>query len=519
MKQKIIFSSEARGKIREGINLAADVVCATFGPSGLNVVSNKIHGGIRSTKDGVSALNEIAPDDPMVAAGVKLARQAAQKTADEAGDSTTTTTMLAREIINNIEKELQLGRSPIDIRDELSKDCKEAVKIISDMSLNVGEDIDVINNIACTSANNIKLIGDLIGTAYKKIGTTGVISLEGAVGESSSVEVIGGYFLNKGMISPVFITDEKKRECILVNPLILIYDKRISKLSDLLPVLKRTLSFPMEGGGTTRRSLLIIANSVESEALGTLVANKVKGLIDVCVVFSPYDGIRRREILEDIAVFTGGKVVSEDYGMAIDESNFDPDVLGESQRVIVTKDRCVVVNGQGEPGRIISRRDMIKGLTSDAESESEKEYLRTRIGNIGKGVAILKIGGNTDIEQSHLRDLAEDAILAVRASIEKGYLPGGGSAMFLCSKKLDGILAKSLRKPMEVLTGIMHKEMNEEIKFGYGFDAIYGEYRNLLHAGVLDATKVVVSAIENAVSVSIMYLTTEVLISEIQDND
>lgn len=530
MKQSILFASEARRALRDGINLADRVVGSTYGPSGKNVISHVIMGGVRSTKDGVSALNEISPDDPFINAGVKLVRQAAQKTADEAGDSTTTTTILTCALVNAIESDLAAAVSPYLIRKSLEEGVKEVSAWIKENATPLEDDPEKVKFIATISANNNEQIGEMISKAFETIGPLGVISLEEGKTEKSEMEVLGGYHLNQGMISPMFITDQRKRECVLENPLVLVYDKRISKMADIISTLKYVLEFPVTGG-TISRPLLIIANSVESEALGTLIANKVKGILEVCVVTAPEVGVRRTEVLHDIAIFTGGKVVSEDYGMGLDKSNFDPSFLGEAQKVVVTKDRCVIVNGQGEPDKVVERQKMIKEMVKDADSDYEREYLRRRAGSIGKGVAILKIGAPTDVERRYLEDLAEDAILAVRAAVEEGYLPGGGVGLFRCSIGLsDKILNNVLKVPMKKLLELSDMSTSfdpanikdsdsvvEKISQGWGYNALQNGWMDMEKAGVIDAAKVVRKAVENAVSVALMYLATEVLITEVEE--
>lgn len=528
MKQQILFGKDARNQLLEGINLAANVVKVTLGPKGKNVISHVIHGGVRSTKDGVSALNEVRPDNQLHNAGVKLIRQAAQKTADEAGDSTTSTTILAQSMINDAHEALNQGKSAVELRKGIEKATAKCVEWIKENAKPILGDIEKVRSIATISANNNTEIGDLIADAFKQIGNEGVITLEDSKTDKSEIDILGGYHFPRGMVSPYFITNPVKATCELEAPLILLYDKKISKVADLLSVLDYSLN-----GNATTRPLLIISANCESEALGTLIANKLKGNLQVCVVYAPEQGIKRADIMEDIALFTGGKVVSEDQGTSLDKANFKPEFLGTAQKVIVAKDSCTIVNGQGDPETVETRQKQIKEMIVESKSDYEKEYLRKRAGSIGKGVAVLYIGAPTEIERGDKKDLAEDAILATRAAIEEGYLPGGGVGFIRCAESLvaedkeplepgEEIVHASLFKPLSQLieNNGADKDILNEVFCGagsYGYNAKTEKFGDLVEQGVIDAAKVIRCAIENAASVAGIFLATEVLISEMPD--
>jgi chaperonin GroEL len=519
MKQKIIFAKEAREELLTGINLAANVVRVTLGPRGKNVISHVIHGGVRSTKDGVSALNEVRPDNQLHNAGVKIIRQAAQKTADEAGDSTTSTTILTQSMCNDAHEALNAGRSSVELRKEIEQATLKCTDWIKTNAIPIAGDTEKVRAIATISANNNSEIGNLIADAFKEIGETGVITLEDSKSDRSYIDILGGYHLRRGWVSPYFKTDEVKSECVLIDPLILLYDKKISKVVDLMEVLKYTVRDP-----SNPQSLLIIAASCEAEALGTLIYNKLKVGMNVCVIQAPEQGMKRLEVMQDIAIFTGGQVISEDQGTALDKQNFKPEFLGTASKVIVKQDSCVIVNGQGNPDKVEERQKQIKEMISEAPSDYEKEYLRKRAGSIGRGVAVLYIGAPTEIEKGDKKDLAEDAILATRSAIEEGFLPGGGVGFIRCAEtfKEDNIVFKALYKPfLQILAN--NEEANDiltkviEGKDDYGYNAFTGQFGNLIEQGVIDAAKVIRCAIENAASVAAQFCATEVLISEIED--
>lgn len=523
MKQIILCEQKARDKIVEGVNLCTNIVKRTLGPSGKNILINIIHGKLRATKDGITVINEISHDDPLINSGVKYVREASQRTAEEAGDSTTSTAILVQSMVNDINELIKAGKSAIELRKGIEKASETAVAWIKNNSLPVNGNIETIRAIATISSNNNEEIGNMIAQAFKEIGPDGVITLEESKTGSSSIEVLGGYFVNKGMVSPYFMTDPVKQVCTLNNPLILLYDKKITKINDILTVLEISIQ--------QQRPILIIAASCEGDALGTLLKNLERGL-QACVVFAPENGLKRQEIMSDIAIFTGGQVITEEQGRDLEPANFKPEYLGSCQKAIIKRNSTVIVNGQGLPDDIENRQKQIKQMIADAPSDLEKEFLRKRAGSIGKGVAILSIGAATDIEQKELKDLAEDAILSTRGAIEEGYLPGGAKSFLNCAENLisenisDGelIVYWALSKPFQQLLinaeEIDIKKIGEQINtgaFDYGYNAKTGEFCNLIQAGIIDASKVIRCAIINACSVAAQFCSTEVLISEIPE--
>ncbi len=531
MKQTIVFGRKARRVLLKGTKLTAKAVSVTLGPKGRNCITHKINGTVRSTKDGISVINEIRPDNPLLNAGVKLLRACSQKTADEAGDSTTSTAILANYMMTEANKLLNRGYNSVTLRKGIEKATQKCIEWVKLNARPINGDAEKIRAISTISANNNTEIGDLIAEAFTKLGETGEITLEDSKTDQSQLELLGGYHFPKGMVSPYFITNQIKGVCELEAPLILLYDKRITKVQDLLSVLEFVIK-----GDETPRSLLIICATCEQEALGTLIANKLKGNLQVCVVFAPEQGIKRADIMEDIAIFTGGKVVSEEQGTALDKTNFKPEFLGEALKVIVKKDSCLIVNGQGNPDDVETRQKQIKEMISEAPSDYEKEYLRKRAGSIGRGVAVLYIGAPTEIEKGDKKDLAEDAILAARAAIEEGYLPGGGVGFIRCANDLKGpekltageqVVLKALYQPLKQLlknngiyspfgrTSIEKKVISGKEDFGY--NAKTEQFGQLISEGVIDASKVIRCAIENAASVTQMFISTEVLVSEIPD--
>jgi chaperonin GroEL len=540
--QKILFGADARAQLLEGINLAANVVKVTLGPKGKNVITHVIHGGVRSTKDGVSVINDISDNNPLVNAGVKFIRQASQKTADEAGDSTTTTAILVQHMTNAVHNLLNKGKSSVEIRKGIESATSKCLAWIKENSQQIGGEVEKVRAIATISANNNTEIGNLIADAYAKLGDEGEITLEDSKNDKSEIETLGGYYFSRGYVSHQFITNQVKATCELNAPLILLYDKKISKVQDLMAALKYTLEFPLPDGTTTRRSLLIIAANCESEALGTLIANKLKGFLEICVVQAPEIGSKRADLLQDIAIFTGGQVISEDHGTSLDKQNFKPELMGEALKVIVKKDSCLIVNGQGNPDDVEIRQKQIKEMIPDAPSDHEKDYLRRRAGSIGRGVAVLYIGAATEMEKGDKKALAEDAILAVRSGIEEGYLPGGGVGLIRCAESLlnpslgENIVKEALYEPLrqllvnngagetnnalrKILRGKDNIIMKNVIagKYDFGYNAKTEEYGYLISEGVIDAAKVIRCAIENSASIAQMFLGAEVLISEIHE--
>jgi len=538
--QTILHGREAREKLLEGMNIVNDVVKVTLGPKGKNVLMNVIHGPVRSTKDGVSCAREVAPHDPLLAAGAKVIREAAQKTADEGGDNTTTTTILAAEMCNRLNELINKGYSPTELKKGMETAAEACTAWIKENATPIGGDKERIKQIATSSANNNEQIGNLISWAFEKIGPDGVINLEDNYADECEIEIVPGYNFNRGMVNPYFVTDEVKATCELAEPFILFYDKKISKVADLLATLQYTMS--------QQKPLLIICSGMEGEALGTLIANKLQKGLQVCVCMAPDQGMKRAELMQDMAIFTGGEVISEDRGTSLDKNNFKPEFLGRAGKVVITRDKTSIIAGAGQPEQIATRQNQIKEQLQEAPSDHEKEYLRHRAGSIGQGCAILKIGASTEIERGDIKDLAEDAILAVRSAIEEGFLPGGGLGLIRCSQHLKQsastkgenlvydallqplrqLLLNNGKKPLTKLQLALKRLTNgpfidsldytlERVlrsSYNFGYNAKTDFFGDLPADGVIDAAKVVRCAIENAVSVSIMFLSTEVLISE-----
>lgn len=536
MAQTILFGEQARNQLLVGINLNNDVVKTTLGPKGRNVIFNHLHGGIRSTKDGVSCSREVAPDNPLWNAGVKLIRQAASETADSSGDGTTTSTILATSMINQANKLLEEGYTSVQLRNEIEVAKEKCISWIKGNAIQINENVEAIRAIATISANGNTEIANLIADAFSKIGPDGIISLENSHNGKTEIEVIGGYNFNRGMVSPYFMTDPAKAVCELIDPVILFYDKKISKVVDLIGALDYAMN-------KVQKPLLIICSAMEGEALGTLISNKLKNGLQVCVCPAPEIGLKQMDLLQDMALFTGGQVVSEDKGMSLSKESFKPEYLGQAQKVIITPKQTTIVNGQGNPDEVELRQKQIKLAIPDAPSDQEKEFLRMRAGSIGKGVAILKISGLTDVEQGDRKDLAEDAILSTRSAIEEGYLPGGGKSYLQIAKFLtynrnkgENIVINALHEPLRQIlenNGISGKGkyfgfaksdqevIIEKVKNNpglyFGYNARTDEFTDLLKSGIIDSAKVIRNAIENSCSVAQIFLSTEVLISEVPE--
>ncbi len=521
MPQKILTGDEARTGLLEGINILANAVKVTLGPKGRNVIFNQMHTHVRSTKDGVSVAREVSPDNQIHNAGAKLIRQAAQKTADEAGDGTTTATILAQVMCNTAMKYLK-DFSPVELKRGIDIAIDKCLHIIWDQAISIGNDAEKIKQIATISANNDAEIGGLIGDIFSKIGADGEISLEDTSLGKMSSEVVGGYNFKRGMVSPYFINNHKHASCELIEPLILLYDKKINKQSDILE--------PVKFAHDNRRSILIIAADMTGEALGMIVTNIQKNGLKACVVAAPESGMKRKDIMDDIAIFTGGILVSEETGNNITAGEFHKDCLGQAEKVIVTRDQCTIVSGQGLPDLIIERKELVKSQLEEAGSDYERELLRRRISSIGKGVAILYAGAPTAVEQGDKRDLAEDAIMATRSAIQEGYVPGGGTFYLKLARALahantsegEDIVIDALRAPLrQILINNAEKDvegMMRTIEGGKsgGYNANTEHFCDLIAEGIIEPAKVVRCALINAASVAAAFLSTEVLITEVE---
>lgn len=512
MKQKILFGDDAKQGLMDGINLLADCVKVTFGPKGKSVIFNHIYGGVRSTKDGVSVAREVSPSDPVLNTGCKLIREAAQKTADEAGDGTTTSTILAQAMVKELWEKRDKEARTMKLGIELAvAKCK---KYISENSHEITTP-EQMRHIATISANNDAEVGDLIGDIFKQIGIHGEIALEDSIDGSMSMEVMGGYNFKRGFVSPYFINNHKKATCELSEPLILLYDKKIVRQQDIIQVMQYAVS--------QNRPLLIICSGAEGEALGMVVKNILSGKIQCCIVTAPDSGMRRKEIMDDIAVFTGGKYIDEEAGRVLSTDTFDKTYLGEALKVVISKDQCTIMSGQGDPLEIERRKELIKN--AEAKTTYEKEHQRRRIASIGKGVAVLYVGAPTDAHRGDKKDLCEDAILATRAAAESGYVPGAALMYSMCSSILDAnnegelVVKNALMAPIrQLLSNSIGSDFHLGVtRNGFGYNVVSGEVEDLIQSGIIEPAKVVDCAITNAASVAITFLTTDCLITEIED--
>lgn len=520
MEQIIKTGQQARHALLDGINITNDIVKVTLGPQGKNVVSNKKFGGLWTSKDGIKVIREIDLSDQFQNAGVKLIREASRQTADSAGDATTTTCILAAAIINKANQLINEGHSSIKLRQQIEETAFKATDWIKKNTTTIkAEDVEKVRQIATISANNNTEVGDLIASAFSQIGMDGQIDLQKSKKDKNEMEILGGFYFQKGMAHPYFINNPVKMECELVNPLILLYDKVISKANDILPALQYAAS--------NGHSLLIMASAVEGEAMATVLKNLEAGAIKACVVQNPDQGSRRMDLMTDLAVFSGGEVIADHLGRTMDD--FNPDWLGAATKAIIGRNKTVIVNGQGNPDKIQAKADEIKAGIPEAVSDFEKEYLRNRAASIGKGVAILHIGAATELEQDDKFDLAEDSILAVRSALEEGYLPGGGISYLKCAydiadpkDKTPNVLLEALSAPFKQIlanseieaTQTEFEQVIEKWSKTLGYNAKENTWENLIDAGVIEPAKVIRSAIENASSVAKMFCATEVLFAE-----
>ena len=518
MAKEIKFDVDVRSKMKEGANVLADAVKVTLGPKGRNVVIEKKFGAPQVTKDGVTVAKEIELEDRFANMGAQLVKEAASKTNEIAGDGTTTATVLAQAIINTGLKNVTAGSNPMDLKRGIDKAVAAVVSSLKELSQSVGSDYSKIEQVATVSSNNDSYIGKLIADAMAKVGGDGVITVEEAKGTDTEVKVVEGMQFDRGYISPYFMTNADKMEAVLEDPMILITDKKISSMKDLLPVLE-----PIAREG---RSLLIVAEDVDGEALTTLVVNRLRGTIKVAAVKAPGFGDRRKEMLQDIAVLTGGTVVSEERGYTLENATLD--MLGRAEKVTITKENTMIVNGLGKKDEISARADQIRAQISTTKSDYDKEKLQERLGKLSGGVAVLYVGATTEVEMKEKKDRVEDALNATKAAVEEGYLPGGGVAYVRAAKALEGltgenedenlginIVATALESPIRQISqnaGVDGSVVVLKIKEGegdYGYNARTGEYGNLYNAGIIDPTKVARVALENAASVAGMFLTTE----------
>jgi len=526
MAKEIKFNIDARAKMKEGADALADAVKVTLGPKGRNVVIAKKFGAPQVTKDGVTVAKEIQLEDQFADMGAQMVKEVASKTNDQAGDGTTTATVLAQAIINVGLKNVTAGANPMDLKRGIDKAVAAVVENLREQSREVGEDYAKIEQVGTISANNDNYIGKLIADAMSKVKKDGVITVEEAKGTETEVKVVEGMQFDRGYISPYFMTNGDKMEAVLDTPYILITDKKISTMKDLLPVLE-----PIAREG---KSLLIVAEDVDGEALTTLVVNKLRGTLKIAAVKAPGFGDRRKEMLQDIAVLTGGMVISEERGFTLE--NTTPDMLGKAEKVVVTKDNTTVVNGAGAAEAIQERADLIRKQIETTTSDYDREKLQERLGKLAGGVAVLYVGAATEVEMKEKKDRVEDALSATRAAVEEGIVPGGGVAYIRAAeaiKDLKGvnddettgihIVARAIEEPLRQIAanaGVEGSVIINRIREGkadFGYNARTDEYVNMFEAGVIDPTKVSRVALENAASVAGMFLTTECAIVDLPE--
>ena len=528
MAKDIKFTSEARAQMKVGADALADAVKVTLGPKGRNVVIDKSFGAPQVTKDGVTVAKAVELEDKFANMGAQMVKEVASKTNEQAGDGTTTATVLAQAIINVGLKNVTAGANPMDLKRGIDKAVDAVVDSLRKQSQEVGEDYSKVEQVGTISANNDSYIGKLIADAMSKVGKDGVITVEEAKGTETEVKVVEGMQFDRGYISPYFMTNSDKMEAVLDEPSILITDKKISTMKDLLPILE-----PIAREG---RSLLIIAEDVEGEALTTLVVNRLRGTLKVAAVKAPGFGDRRKEMLQDIATLTGAVVVSEERGFTLE--NTTPDMLGKAEKVVISKDNTTVVNGAGDSQAIADRAATIRAQIEATKSDYDREKLQERLGKLAGGVAVLYVGAATELEMKEKKDRVEDALSATRAAVEEGIVPGGGVAYIRAAESIRDlrganedettgihIVARAIEEPLRQIAanaGLEGSVIIQKIREGkgdFGYNARTDEYVNMFEAGVIDPTKVSRVALENAASVAGMFLTTECAIADIPAKD
>ena len=526
MAKEILFNTEVRTKMKDGADALANAVKVTLGPKGRNVVIDKKYGAPHVTKDGVTVAKEIELEDKFEDMGAQMVKEVASKTNEQAGDGTTTATVLAQAVINEGIKNVTAGANPMDLKRGIDKAVAAVVADLKAQSQAVGEDYSKIEQVATVSANNDGNIGKLIADAMAKVGRDGVITVEEAKGTETEVKVVEGMQFDRGYISPYFMTNGDKMEAELTNPLVLITDKKISTMKDLLPILE-----PVAREG---RELLIIAEDIDGEALTTLVVNKLRGSLKIAAVKAPGFGDRRKDMLQDIAILTGGQVIAEERGLTLESAT--PDLLGKAEKITITKETTTIVGGAGDKAAIKERADQIRKQIAATTSDYDREKLQERLGKVCGGVAVLYVGATTEVEMKEKKDRVEDALNATRAAVEEGYLPGGGVAYIRSAKCLEGfkgdnedettgarIVAKAIEEPLRQIArnaGVEGSVIVQKIKEGkgdFGYNARTDEYVKMYEAGVIDPTKVARVALENAASVAGMFLTTECGIVDIPE--
>lgn len=523
MAKQLHFDIDARNRMKRGVDILADAVKVTLGPKGRNVVIEKKFGAPAITKDGVTVAKEIELEDSIENLGAQMVKEVASKTADIAGDGTTTATVLAQSIIGEGLKNVAAGANPMDLKRGIDKAVTAVVENLKKQSEKVGNDNKKIEQVASISANNDSEIGKLIAQAMAKVGNEGVITVEEAKGTETTVEVVEGMQFDRGYLSPYFVTNTEKMQVELQNPYILIYEKKVSTLKDILPILESVVQ--------SGRPLLIIAEDVDGEALATLVVNKLRGSLKIAAVKAPGFGDRRKEMLQDIAVLTGGTVISEDQGYKLDNATIAS--LGQAEAITIDKDNTTIVGGKGQKDGIVARVNQIKSQIESTTSDYDREKLQERLAKLSGGVAVLYVGASTEVEMKEKKDRVDDALHATRAAVEEGIVPGGGVAYIRAIESLDGvktdnndektgvtIVRRALEEPLRQIVGNAGLEGSiivqkvREGKADFGFNARTEVYENMLAAGVIDPTKVSRVALENAASIASMLLTTECVIAD-----
>ena len=528
MAKEILFNIEARDQLKKGVDALANAVKVTLGPKGRNVIIEKKFGAPHITKDGVTVAKEIELTDAYQNTGAQLVKEVASKTGDDAGDGTTTATVLAQAIVAEGLKNVTAGASPMDIKRGIDKAVVKVVDSIKNQAEKVGDNYDKIEQVATVSANNDPVIGKLIADAMRKVSKDGVITIEEAKGTDTTIGVVEGMQFDRGYLSAYFVTNTEKMECEMEKPYILIYDKKISNLKDFLPILEPAVQ--------SGRPLLVIAEDVDSEALTTLVVNRLRSQLKICAVKAPGFGDRRKEMLEDIAVLTGGVVISEEKGLKLEQATIE--MLGTADKVTVSKDNTTIVNGAGAKENIKERCDQIKAQIAATKSDYDREKLQERLAKLSGGVAVLYVGAASEVEMKEKKDRVDDALRATRAAIEEGIVPGGGVTYIRAIDALEGmkgdnadettgieIIKRAIEEPLRQIVANAGKEgavVVQKVREGkgdYGYNARLDVYENLHAAGVVDPAKVTRVALENAASIAGMFLTTECVIVEKKEDN
>ena len=528
MAKEIKFEMEARDLLKKGVDALADAVKVTLGPKGRNVILDKKYGAPQITKDGVTVAKEIELDDAFQNMGAQLVKEVASKTNDDAGDGTTTATVLAQSIIGVGLKIVTAGANPMDLKRGIDKAVAKVVESLKEQAVEVGDDLKKIENVAKISANGDENIGKLIAEAMQKVSKEGVITVEESKGTDTYVDVVEGMQFDRGYISPYFVTDTEAMEVDFENPLILIHDKKISAIKDLLPILEK--------GIQTGKPMLIIAEDIDSEALTTLVVNRLRGSLKIAAVKAPGFGDRRKEMLEDIAILTGGVVISEEKGLTLENASLD--MLGSAEKVTIDKDTTTIVNGVGEKAAIESRIGQIRAQIEKTTSDYDREKLQERLAKLAGGVAVLYVGAASEVEMKEKKDRVQDALSATRAAVEEGTVPGGGVAYIRAIEAIDGmkgenedettgieIVKRAIEEPLRQIVANAGKEgavVVQKVRDGkadYGYNARNDQYENLYETGVIDPAKVTRVALENAASIAGMFLTTECVITDKKEDN